>query len=252
MRGPIRARDDHTNNESRRPSGLDLDEVMALTEDLRNLLAVITACADAMRRNAARRLSVDGDRRDLDVACDRSTRVLDRLARIEQPPAARQPINVNLAVFDGSEMLVRALGDRIDLNVRLAPSLDPVLAASMEIDRILMNLTVNGRHAMPDGGVLAIETTLVKEAPAGLRPPDVRARSYVRLTVFDTGPGMPSQTRLRVLGGTPLRDHAAAEVGLAAVAHTVRALGGTLRIEGDDGQGGRIVIELPCVESTPE
>jgi hypothetical protein len=57
MRGPIRARDDHTNNESRRLSGLDLDEVMALTEDLRNLLAVITACADAMRRNAARRLS---------------------------------------------------------------------------------------------------------------------------------------------------------------------------------------------------
>lgn len=232
MRGPIRARDDHTNNESRRPSGLDLDEVMALTEDLRNLLAVITACADAMRRNAARRLSVDGDRRDLDVACDRSTRVLDRLARIEQTPAARQPINVNLAVFDGSEMLVRALGDRIDLNVRLAPSLDPVLAASMEIDRILMNLTVNGRHAMPDGGVLTIETTSVKEVPAG--------------------PGMPSQTRLRVLGGTPLRDHPAAEVGLAAVAHTVRALGGTLRIEGDDGQGGRIVIELPCVESTPE
>jgi signal transduction histidine kinase len=70
--------------------------------------------------------------------------------------------------------------EAVDLNVRLAPSLDPVLAASMEIDRILMNLTVNGRHAMPD------------------------------------------------------------------------ALGGTLRIEGDDGQGGRIVIELPCVESTPE
>jgi signal transduction histidine kinase len=244
-----RERDDIDRHPDSRPSMVALDDVVILAEDLRNLLRVAIECAGAMHTHAVRGLPVDDDFRDLGAACDRSGRIVDRLMRIDQAPDAPQPINVNLAVFECSEMLERALGDRIHLHVRLAPHLEPVLAAPAEVERILLNLAVNGRHAMPDRGALTVETASLKEVPAGLRPPHVRARSYVRLTVSDTGPGIPSGTRLLVLGRTPLRDQRGAGVALAAVAHTVRSLDGALRIEGDDGHGTRVLIDLPCVET---
>ena len=246
---PARARDDGTRHSADRPSQVDLDEVLILAEDLRHVLTVVIACANAMQRGAARGLPVDRDFRDLDAGCTRGNRILQRLMNIDRSSQHEShPVDVNLAVVECSETLERALGDGIRLNLQLAPGREYVLAERLDVERILLNLAMCGRHAMPDHGVLTIETASLKEVPPGLRPPHVRARSYVRLTVADTGPGMPSGTRMRVLGSTPPREQHGSDLGMAAVAHTVRSLDGSLSIEGDDGRGTRVTIDLPCVE----
>jgi signal transduction histidine kinase len=248
--GPARAYDDVTRHSADRPSQVDLDEVLILAEDLRNVLTVVIACANAMQRGAARGLLVDRDFRDLDAGCTRGHRILQRLMNIDQLSQRESyPIDVNVAILECSEMLERALGDGIRLNLQLAPGREYVLAERLDVERVLLNLAMCGRHSMPDHGVLTIETASLKEVPPGLRPPHVRARSYVRLTVADTGAGMPSGTRMRVLGSTPPRDQYGTDLGMAAVAHTVRSLDGALSIEGDDGRGTRVTIDLPCVET---
>lgn len=246
---PVRQRDDREGRARGRVSRVDLDEVMLLAQDLRSLLAIVARSAEAMYLHAGKALPVDTDFRDLDAACERAHRVIQRLTSIDRiSPLARYPIDVNLAIVECTEMLERAVGEQVRVVLDLAPTVGHVLAERLEIERLLLNLAMSGRHAMPDRGVLTIHTASLREVPPGLKLPHVKTRPYVRLTVSDTGTGMPSGARMRVLGRTPLRKQHGAELGLAAVAHTVRSLDGSLSVEGDDGQGTRVIIDLPCVE----
>ena len=211
---------------------IDPDDLVMLGEDLRNILMLLRGrageCANGWMR---------------------AERIAQRLTSAHTLSwRARQPIDVDLVVSLFSEMIALAAGDGIRVTFDLAPSPKYVLATNEEIERILLNLAVNCRQAMPEGGTLTIRTAVVKEVPPGLKVPHVRAKSYVRLVVADTSIGMPSGTRHRVLSPTPLRKEHGTQLTLAAVAHTVRTLDGALHIEADDGQGTRIVIDLPGVE----
>ena len=219
-----------------------------LGEDLHNILAVVRECGKALhdRANAGEAAYIE-----FNEAATRASRVAYRLMSAHTLSFRdRQPIDIDIAVAAFSDMIQRAIGDQIHLSLNLAASQTYVLAGRDEIERILLNLAVNGRRAMADGGVLTIRTGVVKEAPPGLRFPHVRATSQVRLMVADTGAGLLSGARHRVLGPTPLRKEHGTQLTLAAVAHTVRTLGGDLRIEADDGQGTRVVIDLPGVDSS--
>lgn len=211
---------------------IDADDVILLGEDLRNILTVLRACG--------------GDCAD---AWLRADRIAQRLISPHTLSSRfRQPLDVDLVISLSSEIVAIAAGDRIRVTLECARTPKYVLAEREEIERILLNLAAHSRQAMPEGGTLMIRTAAVTEVPPGLRPPYIRAKSYVRLTVADTSVGMASITRHRVLGETPLRKEHGTPLTLAAVTHTVRLLGGTLHIEADDGHGTRIVIDLPAVE----
>ena len=219
-----------------------------LGEDLHNILAVVRECGKALhdRPNAGEAASVD-----FNEAWTRASRIAYRLMSAHTLSGHdRQPIDIDIVAAAFSDMIQRAIGDQIRLSLNLAAGQTCVRAGRDEIERILLNLAVNGRRAMADGGVLTIRTGVVKEVPPGLRFPNVRATSHVRLMVADTGAGMLSGARHRVLGPTPLRKEHGTQLTLAAVAHTVRTLDGALHIEADDGQGTRVVIDLPGVDSS--
>ena len=84
------------------------------------------------------------------------------------------------------------------------------------------------------------------QVPSGLKPPFIHGNAYVRITVSDSGAGMPSGVRARILDRLPLRKRHGTELGLAAVVHTVRSLNGAVHIDSDTGQGTQFNVDLPC------
>jgi two-component system, cell cycle sensor histidine kinase and response regulator CckA len=245
----IRPTDDRECGTCGHAAGLDPDQVILHAQDIRNLFTIMTGCASAMNGRAERRLPIASDFRQLTAAVNRADRIIGRMLTVDQPVRPeRVPIDVGRAVADCARMLERVVGERIRLELELAMTHEPVLAEPAEIDRIVLSLAITARDAMPDGGVLTIRTEPVTQVPQGLTPPHMRARSYVRLTVSDSGAGMPADVKLRILNRLPLRTQHGAELSLAAVAHTAHALGGTLQIEGDPSLGTHIVVDLPCIE----
>jgi signal transduction histidine kinase len=230
------------------PRSADSDEVVMLAHDLRNLMVVIGASVNAMRTAAEQRLPVVADMRTFESSCARTQRIVHRLLNIDRPPRhGWRPMDVNAVIGECRDMIDRLVGPAVRLTLELGPP-RTVVAERIEIERILLNLAMNARQAMPDGGRLTIQTAAFTQVPRGLTLTNVRGRCYVRLTVADSGAGMLSGERIRMLHETPLRKQHGAQLGLAAVAHTVHALNGVLQIDADDGEGTRIVIDLPCIE----
>ena len=138
------------------------------------------------------------------------------------------PIDLNLVCAQSRLALVRAVGNDVTLKVEVTSARCPVLAERSEIEQLLLDLAISAKHSMPEGGTLTIRVSSVVEVPPGLRHPYVRAHSYTRLTFSDTS----RQT----------------ERDLVSVAQAVHALGGTLRIESDDGPGTHVTVDLPCAD----
>lgn len=196
-----------------------------MAHDLRNLLSII----------------------DVNGAAERADQILLRLISLDRPiDAPPQAVDVNDIVVASRVMLERAAGDGIRVQVLLAPACQRVLAERFEVERILLNLVVSARYAMPEGGAVTIQTSSLVQVPSGLKPPHIHANAYVRITVSDTGPGMLSGMRARILDRSPLRKRHGTELGLASVVHTVRALHGAVHIDSDEGQGTQFNVDLPC------
>jgi len=229
--------------------GVDPDDLVMLANDLRNLLTIMMRGVEVARKHVEQQRWAMADFIAVEHVADRADRMILRLMSGE--PGAyplRQAVDVNVICAECHGMLLCAVGTAVQLNVQLTASRVFVRADLAEIERILLNLALGARHAMPDGGVLTIRTSSLTEVPPGLRNPHVRAKPYVRITVSDTGSGMPSGMRARVLDRAPLRKTHGTELGLASVAHTVRLLGGALDIDSDGASGTHVTVDLPCVE----
>jgi len=196
-----------------------------MAHDVRNLLAII----------------------DVDGAARRADQLLLQLIRLDRPvDTPPQTVDVNDVVVASRAMLERAAGDRIRVQVLLAPACHRVFGEPFEVERILLNLVMSSRYAMPDGGTLTIQTSSLVQVPSGLKPPFIRGNAYVRITVSDSGAGMPSGVRARILDRLRLRKRHGTELGLAADVHTVRSLNGAVHIDSDTGQGTQFNVDLPC------
>jgi two-component system cell cycle sensor histidine kinase/response regulator CckA len=160
-------------------------------------------------------------------------------------------LDLNAIVTDLTKLLRRTIGEHIEFSARLSPVLARVKADPNQIEQILMNLAVNARDAMPQGGSLALETSnvTVDEAFAqqhtGLRPGD-----YVLLTVADTGSGMDLKVQARVFEPffTTKEKGKGTGLGLATVYGIVKQSEGYIAVQSAPGQGTRFRIYLPRVE----
>ncbi|MET0494044.1 MAG: ATP-binding protein, partial [Actinoplanes sp.] len=154
------------------------------------------------------------------------------------------PLNLNQAVRESCDLLARTTGDRIVIVTELAADLTDILAEPINIGQILLNLTVNARDAMPDGGTLTVTTAPV-ETPAG---------RHVRLTVRDTGEGMTPEVMDRALEPffSTKTEGGGSGLGLATVYGIVSQLGGTVQIRSAPGRGTAITIDLPATDRTAQ
>jgi CheY-like chemotaxis protein len=162
-------------------------------------------------------------------------------------------IDLNRVVGDMEKLLERLIGENIDLVAVQGAELGRVKADPGQMGQVIMNLVMNGRDAMPDGGTLTIETANVKRDDVHGQP-HVGSGGYVMLSVSDTGCGMDAETKARLFMPffTTKEAGKGTGLGLSMVYGIVNRSGGHIRIASEPGKGSAFKIYLPRVEDPLE
>jgi len=228
----------------RRVQGLEaLGRLAAgIAHDVGNLLTVITASAQLAQRRADP--ATAGLMTEVLAATRRGADLTRRLLALgRQQALAPRAVAVDELLTDTVGLLRRTLPAQIAVTTRVAPALPPVHVDRAQIELVLLNLAINARDAMPDGGELVLSA-----APAGELPPVVTPGSYVAVAVADTGTGMDPATRARVFEPffTTKPPGAGTGLGLPVAFGVVTQTGGTITVDTAPGRGSTFTVYLPA------
>jgi signal transduction histidine kinase len=214
-----------------------------VAHDFNNLLQALSGCLSMIgrrtRESEVRPLIEAGQQ-----AVDRGAKLVQQLMAFARPESLRpQPIDVRERVNGMSELLARALRADIRLKTGFSPGLWPIEVDPTQFELALINLAVNARDAMPDGGELTIEASNLH-----LSTPDASGLfgDFVRLSVRDTGTGMPEDVAARVFEPfyTTKEVGKGSGLGLSQVYGFARQAGGTARIVSVPGRGTEVTMLL--------
>ncbi|MEJ0095464.1 MAG: CHASE3 domain-containing protein [Methylocella sp.] len=221
-----------------------------IAHDFNNMLAVVIGSLNLLKRKVER--GEEDFMRFVDGALDGAERaaVLTHrlLAFSRQQPLAPQAIDANKFVAGMSDMMRRTLGDAIKVETVLAGGLWRTYADPSQLESAILNLAVNSRDAMPDGGRLTIETanTSLDDAYAEQNV-GVQAGQYVLVSVTDTGSGMSPEVAAKAFDPffTTKAAGKGTGLGLSQIFGFVKQSGGHVKIYAELGQGTAIKIYLP-------
>ncbi|APL96490.1 response regulator [Sphingobium indicum] len=220
-----------------------------VAHDFNNLLTPIVGSLDLLHR---RGLGTDRERRLIEGAlqsADRAKMLVQRLlAFARRQPLQPTAIDIGGLVRDMRDLIVSTSGPRVQVELAVAEGLPAAHADANQIEMALLNLAVNARDAMPDGGQLRIGVTC--DSMAADNRLRLREGRYVRLSVADTGIGMDQQTAEKAIEPffTTKGVGQGTGLGLSMVHGLAAQLGGGLTIESAVGQGTTISLWLPTSE----
>ncbi len=223
-----------------------------VAHDFNNILGVVLGHAELLLRKLP---PGDENRPRLEqiMTAARRAAVMTRqlLAFSRRQVLRPQVVDLNAVVMDTREILERLIGEDIELRTRLEPDLGRVEVDPGQIGQVLMNLALNARDAMPEGGTLAIETanaTLDQAIPG--EPDTLLPGSYVRLRVCDTGTGIEEPVRPHIFEPffTTKAQGLGSGLGLSTVYGIVTQSGGTIQVDSSPGPGTAFTIHLPRLE----
>jgi len=208
-------------------------------DSLRLLLAVMAGCVDSVRNRIVADQETDNHLATLDRAIQRGFQLCDALVGPGGTESEPDVHYLDTIIAQTTAMIRSLLGPRVTLWLRL-DSAGFVTAHSLELEMILLNLALDARDAMPQGGSLTIETSLLSE---GERTLTVRPTQSVRMTVTDTGARGPDW-----IPDTGVADERS--LSRAIVAMSVRMLRGRVRIEPAGRSGTRVHVDFPVEAAT--
>ncbi|AEV89105.1 histidine kinase [Actinoplanes sp. SE50] len=221
-----------------------------ITHDFNNVLAIILNYTDFVAEHASPE-ALD-DLAQIRKAAKRAAGLTAQLLCFIRHEAIQPQIfDINAAINEAHAMLARTLGEHIELVVMPSPEPLKICADTGQIQQILVNLAVNARDAMPDGGTLVIAASAVdlEENQANVHPP-VAAGRYLQLLVTDTGTGMSPETVARIFEPfftTKPKGHGTG-LGLATVLDIVITAGGSIDVCSKLGIGTTFRLYFPAVD----
>lgn len=220
-----------------------------IAHDFNNLLAVIAGCTELARQSLSDDHPAMAELIEIQHATERASALTRQLlAFAHRQQFDPRPINLNALILDMHKLLRRLIRENITLQMHLAPDLWHVRADPGQIEQVLVNLAVNARDAMADGGILTIATTNVMTDESFERLyPSLKAGEYVCLTVSDTGIGMDEETRQRAFEPffTTKNPGEGTGLGLATCYGIVTSHGGAIDLASEPGRGTVVTIYLP-------
>ena len=231
-----------------------------IAHDFNNMLFVIHGYAELLSGDLAprNRPRLDPDSALLSVnaitqAAERAAMLTAQLlAFSHQQVISPSVLDLNAAVDGLVPMVSKLIGENMRLVVKLDHQACCIRADAGQLDQILVNLVVNARDAMPDGGTVTIETQTVSvDEPYAVAHLDVRAGPYVLLSVTDTGVGMDRATRERIFEPffTTKKPGKGTGLGLATTYGIVRQAGGHIWVYSEPGIGSSFKLYFPRIDS---
>lgn len=224
-----------------------------IAHDFNNLLGVILGYSEMLEEKLDRNSKLHKTAEEITKAGQRAASLTRQLlAFSRQQVLEPKVLNLNTVVADTQKMLGRLLGEHIEIATALASDIGQIRADRGQIEQVIMNLAVNARDAMPDGGKIIIETRNMDLDDAyALRHPPAVAGRYVELVVTDTGVGMDAQTQSHIFEPffTTKELGKGTGLGLATVYGVVKQSGGYVWVYSEPGVGTTFKVYLPRVDA---
>ena len=222
----------------------DFNNLLMVIQGYGDLLAERLPAGDPLRRNAEQ----------IQMASQKASSLTRQLLAFSRKQMlAPKILNVQSVVADMEKILRRLIGEDIQLETSSAQDLGLIKADRSQIEQVILNLAVNARDAMPQGGRLTIETANVELDASYSHPPAVLSPGkYVMLAVTDNGCGMDAETQAHVFEPffTTKEKGKGTGLGLATVYGVVKQSGGYVWVYSEPGRGTSFKIYLPRVEES--
>jgi signal transduction histidine kinase/ActR/RegA family two-component response regulator len=221
-----------------------------IAHDFNNLLTAIIGFANLIRDEMSRDHPMYSFVQEIATAGERASTLTRQLLTFSRQEIQQlERLDLNMIVDDMEKLLGRVIGEDIDLVSDLDPGLGQVEVDRGQIEQIIMNLAVNARDAMPEGGRLTITTANVERILPEDEASGIPGR-YVTLAVTDTGIGMDAATQARIFEPffTTKAQGKGTGLGLATVYGIVKQSRGDIQIASEPGRGATFTIYLPRVD----
>lgn len=227
-----------------------------VAHDFNNLLMVISGYAEVILSQLETNNQLSDKARAIQQAADRATTLTRQLLAFSRKQLLElKVVDVNAIVSDMERLLRPLIGENVELVAKLAPDAGYTRADAGQLEQVLMNLVVNAKDAMPNGGTLTVQTENILLDDSTRRGQTfIRPGSYVMLSVSDTGTGMDKETQSRIFEPffTTKEKGKGTGLGLSTVYGIVKQSGGYVMVQSELGHGSTFHIYLPQVEGAAE
>ncbi|HUN64082.1 MAG TPA: PAS domain S-box protein [Candidatus Sulfotelmatobacter sp.] len=227
-----------------------------VAHDFNNLLMVIKGHTELLLNALEPAEQITRKIEQIDKSADRATALTRQLLAFSRMQVLQpQVINLNAIIAEMGKLLPRLIGEDIDLLIRTDETLGTVRADASQMEQVIMNLAVNARDAMPNGGKLVIETANAELDHNYLTShPLMKVGPYIQLVVTDSGTGMDAETQAHIFEPffTTKEKGKGTGLGLATVYGIVKQSGGFIWVYSELGKGTSFKIYLPRLDQTAE
>jgi two-component system, cell cycle sensor histidine kinase and response regulator CckA len=224
-----------------------------VAHDFNNLLFVILNSAHFLKRRLPDGDTLGGDVDQIHAAARRAADLTKQLLLFSRGADAKSDVvDVNAVVADVARLLRGTLGEQVELRTVQSAVPAQVTISKSNLEQVLVNLAVNARDAMPEGGLLTVETSVVElDAPSARKMLGLEPGKYVRILVTDTGVGMTPEVARHAFEPffTTKTQGTGTGLGLAITYGIVQKAAGHIALETTEGAGTRFCIHLPLTEA---
>lgn len=227
-----------------------------IAHDFNNLLQAILGYTDLVYNSLRPDDPNRADLKEVRLSAERAASLTRQLLAFSRRQVLQlTPLDLNGIIDDMINMIIRLIGEHIQIKLQHGQNLACIMADRGQIEQVVLNLCINARDAMPQGGALTIETSnAVLDTQYGMSHPQARPGQYVHLSVSDNGIGMDAATLEQIFEPffSTKEKGKGTGLGLATVHGIILQHKGFIQVSSEPGKGSRFNIYLPACEKTEE